>query len=68
MATVSRPKYNGVDIDHPTLTEYTKNLLRGRDRKGDRRETRVPEHLREIMRVTGLPAERIREIEREEKR
>lgn len=55
-AEVRRPQYNGVDVDHPTVQRYAKNMAR----EGKSAE--------EIARVIGIPREIAREYREEVKR
>ena len=48
-------KYQGVDVDHPKIVEYIKNMVK----KGEKRET--------IVRV-GVPHEVVESVERQVKK
>lgn len=50
MASVEGQKYKGVDVDHPTMKEYAKNMIK----QGEKNET--------IAEVVGLPHEVVEKI------
>lgn len=50
------PEYQGVDVEHPKIREYGKNMVK----EGKSRE--------EICRVLGMPHEVVEKIERDVKK
>lgn len=54
--TVEAPRYQGVEVDNPTIVRYIRNMIR----QGRKTE--------EICRVVGMPAQVVKKYEEEDKR
>ena len=56
MSEVTSPKYAGVDVDHPRIVEYIRNMLK----QGEKKE--------KIAKVVGMPLEVVDRVERDFKK